>query len=81
MGRTWISHSRLQDNPARLDAAKRAFAEQGIVVNIWPFPLLTPTRIAAMREQTQATGADLLNRVLQAQSPPGRRLPDEWHFR
>ena len=81
VGRTWISHSRLQDNPARLDAAKRAFAERGIVVNVWPFPLLTPARIVAMRDQTQATGADLLNRVLQAQFPPGRRLPDEWHFR
>ncbi len=80
VGRTWISHSRLQDNAARLDAAKRAFAERGIVVNIWPFPLLTPARVAAMREQTQATGAELLNRVLQAQLPPGRRLPAEWHF-
>ena len=80
VGRTWISHSRLQDNAARLDAAKRAFAERGIVVNIWPFPLLTPARVAAMREQTQATGAELLNRVLQAQLPSGRRLPAEWHF-
>ena len=80
VARTWMSHSRLEDNAARLDAAKRALDERGIVLNLWPFPLLSPSRIDAMREQTQATGLELLNRVLESQLPPGRRLPADWRF-
>jgi hypothetical protein len=81
VARTWMSHSRLEDNAARLDAAKRAWDERGIVLNLWPFPLLSTSRIDEMREQTQATGIELLDLVLESQFPPGRRLPADWRFR
>ena len=64
VARTWMSHARIADNPARLDAVGRAFAEQGVVLNVRPYPLLTRPRIVVTYEATQAGGIDLLNHVL-----------------
>ncbi|MBK6973169.1 MAG: hypothetical protein IPH26_09555 [Sterolibacteriaceae bacterium] len=54
VARTWTSHARIADNPARLDAVQRAFAEQGVVLNARPYPLLTRPRIVVTYEATQA---------------------------